>query len=499
MQSVPHRKKRELRHPRRWLCLAAALVLAGSLTAWALLRRQPLAIPLREDTSGVVLQRASEEVAGLRVTLDTGETWSASREEGGLRMAPTDTDGGFSIRQTNAEALLTAASTVTYEAVLSGDPAEYGEHLAELGLDRPQAVAEITYTDGSTLTLRIGAHSDSADEPFYYMTVDGDSRLLALDTGTAEVWMKERAVLRPVDQPVIHKARIDRVTFTTPEGETTWALLGDVEEGDAADRWWLLSPVRYPADGTRMDTLRSNLANIRLGAWQCEATAENLQALGFGSPRLTITLHQAAATLMSSDGTSTVDWPEDTLTISVGGEKSDVVDYVRFGDGIYLTSHFSLAVFMETDPLDTLTRYPVLTSLSNLRPLSVEAEGESTEYLVTRRERVAENNALVTDAQGNVQYDWEVTCNGEAVAWERFEAMYSDSLLVTVSGRLPDGWQPEGEPHTRMAFSTLTGTEHTIELYAFDAFHDAVAVDGCALFYLIRGGLTYALPVDGAA
>ena len=31
--------------------------------------------------------------------------------------------------------------------------------------------------------------------------------------------------------------------------------------------------------------------------------------------------------------------------------------------------------------------------------------------------------------------------------------------------------------------------EHTLELSEFDALHDAVTLDGCTLFYLIREGI----------
>ena len=70
--------------------------------------------------------------------------------------------------------------------------------------------------------------------------------------------------------------------------------------------------------------------------------------------------------------------------------------------------------------------------------------------------------------------------------------LYNSLLAVTVSGTLPEGWQPTGVVHTRFTFETRTGTQHTIELTPFDALHDAVICDGCAMFYLIKDGMRLA-------
>ena len=110
-------------------------------------------------------------------------------------------------------------------------------------------------------------------------------------------------------------------------------------------------------------------------------------------------------------------------------------------------------------------------------------------YVVRFSEKVAENNALITDADGQPVYDLAVTRDGEPVSAEAFEAAYSRLLLVTASGALPEGWTPAEAPHSRWTYVTRTGVTHSIALSAFDAFHDAVTVDGQTLFYLVKGGL----------
>ena len=55
---------------------------------------------------------------------------------------------------------------------------------------------------------------------------------------------------------------------------------------------------------------------------------------------------------------------------------------------------------------------------------------------------------------------------------------------------LPEGWGTEETPHTVYAFDDVAGDRHTVALTAFDALHDAVIIDGSAVFYLIRGGFS---------
>lgn len=165
----------------------------------------------------------------------------------------------------------------------------------------------------------------------------------------------------------------------------------------------LTTPVSYPADGTAMNTLRKSAANIRLGEYIADATAESIARYGLDTPRLVIRLHQAAGTIGAVGTTgsyATTDYPEATITLVIGEQESDLVDYVLYNGGIYRCSTLLLRGVMNADWQETITRYPVLTALGNLASLSREtADGVDT-WVITRTEQVAENNDLVTDDEG---------------------------------------------------------------------------------------------------
>lgn len=486
------RRQRKDRPWLRWAVLAlAVLALAGSLIATRLLNtRKPVtALPV-EVTDTTIARHAPDEVTTIALSMRSGDGWTVTQDADGILWA--EGEDRFAVDTTTAAVLLDAACVVKFTDVLSDDPAEYADRMADFGLDQPRAVVTVHYADDASVTMRIGERAGSDETPFYYMTVDGDDRLMTLDVGTKDDLVIERALLHPVAQPVLHKARMDRITITTPEAEYAWALNAAITDGDAADRWMLTSPTTYPADGAAMENLRANLVNLRMGSYVAAASPETLADFGFDAPRMVLTVHQAAGSLGMTGITgayNVVDWPEDEVTLTVGAAASDVLDYVLFDGSIYTTSHFLLDVFMKLQPAVTLTRYPVLTSLGNLASLTVTKDGAAVTYAVTRAERVAPNNELVYDEDGQPEVDVTVTCDGEPMAWSAFEAAYNDLLLVTVSGTLPSGWTPSEPVHTAYRFETVTGVTHTLELARFDALHDAVLVDGCAMFYLVKGGI----------
>lgn len=492
MQPVEKKKRRAHKGARALLVLALLAVALLVFSVERTMRATPKEIVSEGPTYGEMMAHEREEVASVSVRLRSGESWTIRQQDGQWSMAD---DPAFLVDEAMAETLLDATWVIAYTDVLTEDPSQYTDRLAEFGLDTPRSVARIAYTDGQSITLRIGDRSNDLDSAYYYMTVDGDDRLFALDITSADALTLEKQLLHKVEQPVLHKARIDRIEMEAGDERFAWTLEGEITDADAEDRWFLTEPARYPADGETMSRLRENLSNLRLGAYEGEATPERLAACGLAQPRFTLTVHQAAGRVGMADENgvwNAVDWPESTFTLAIGDAKTDNVDWVLVDGSIYVTSHFSLAVLTDLSAQSTLTRYPVLVSLSNLRRLNVETPEGTTVYDVAREAQMNEDDQAATDENGQALYDCTVQKDGKAFPWASFEAAYNRLLIATVSGDLPQGWETEEPPHTRYTFETVTGVTHTLALYRYDAMHDAVSVDGCAMFYIIRGGLDFA-------
>lgn len=489
MQRVDKEQRKSRPHLRLLLVCAAVAVLAVSLGLYAYLKSQggePL--PERAETGGILLEKTQEDVQWVRAAPRDGEVWTLERSADGMVMAddPEAVLDAYCVSE-----VLDAVGPVTYNDVLADSTEALGEHWTDFGLDNPISVVEIGYGDGTQLTLRIGA-LNRAETPFYYMTVDGDPKLYALDTDSAEALYQDRQLLYEVVQPTIHTARLDSIQLLR-EGETlAWQLEGSVKAMDAIDHWTLKEPFSYQADGSSMTTLMKNLENLRLGAYVGEATPEALAAYGFEAPRLEVELHMAEASLGTVGDAGVYDvteYTESTFRLVVGSAQNELVDYALYEGSIYLMSHFNVSPLLTMSAASTLTRYPVLTALGNLHALTIAAGEAEERYEITRVEQVAPNNELVLDENGQVVYDVSVTKNGAPLRYEAFEQAYQRLLLVRVSGTLADDWQLRKKPHTVYTFEDVSGETHTVALSDYDAMHDAVEVDGHALFYLVKGAM----------
>lgn len=496
MQEVRRKRSRAPRHARIWLLLLAAAVLLGALGVRVLLPEEE-AVPLEThaDTAQVLMTHVADEIARVAVIMRAGGGWEALQITPGVLVLTDEPDTEIAAGHTAS--ILRAASEISCEAVLTDDPSLYLGELAAFGLDDPMLVATVAYTDEQVITLRVGGAVSEDDAGWLYMLVDGDERLFAIDRGTVEDLAVDRSLLRPVTQPTLHAARFDWIMLTGAEDAAigAWSLEGDIGDADAGDRWHLTAPMRYPADAEAVGTLKQNLASLRLGAYVGPATPENLGLYGFEAPRLTIELHQAAGSFGTTNAAgewSLTDWPESSFKLVVGGALSEDIDYVLYEDAIYTGSHYLLEVFMSLDWSATLSRYIVPTALGNLARLTVETADGTDEYVITRTEQVAENNELVTDGNGSVVYDYVCELNGVPCDYEAFEATYGRLIVATASGRLPEGWEAEAEPHTVFTFRDVSGEAHRVALTDFDALHDAVIIDGVAVFYLIKGGFAIA-------
>ena len=486
-----HRRFRRIpQEKKRILLLFFLLAMVCVIIAASLLTNQPQeAAPSSPvSTAQHLFEYAPSEVASITIRRGEEAAWTVTQGADGL--LTLQGEDGFPLSDKTSAALLDAACILTCEAVLTDDPSEYRDHLADFGLENPKYEATVTYTDGAAAHLRIG-NPGAENNAWYYMIVDGDDRLFSASRGMVESIFVSRDSLWEVESPLIHKARIDRLTLTGPDTVTEWTLRGNITDADAADKWFITAPYVYPADAEAMSTLLANAANLRLGAYVGPATPENLALYGFEAPRLTIGIHMAAGTIAvnSADGSVVpTDYPESTVTFVIGGTKSDMVDYVLYGDSIYISSHFTMGVFMDYDVTTSMSRYPVLTALGNLAALTIRQGEAITEYTLTRTEQVAPNNELITDEDGNPVYDVAVQRNGVPVDYAAFETTYNALTLVRVSGTLPANAVITEAPHTSYVFTDVDGTAHTVELATFDVLHDAVIIDGHEAFYLIKGG-----------
>lgn len=496
MQKVERKQHTDRRRGRLTAVLLCALLLIAFVTAGILLTRRAEEKPpeARKRITGAITQRSADEVRSVTVKQRNREAWTAVPDENGtLRLQTEDGTENWSVDESLGRMLMDVATNLTYEDVFTENRGDWEPEAESFGLRDPLITATFRFTDGTEVTARIGNSADGDENAYYYLAVDGDDRLYAVSAGTVEDLNTEQELLRPVHRLEILSALLDRITVKNGDGSlrAEWELQGKVSDRDAAENWLVKAPFVYPADYDAVQNLKDSAENLRLGIYIGKATEENLKEYGLEEPQAILEMHMAAGstgTVGESGVYDVTEREERTETLTLGKARSDMVDYVRFGDGIYTISRFSVSVFTEHSAQSTAARYPVATPLNSLESATVEKQGaEAVHYALIRTDR-----GEAEDSGTAVESGYRCMKNGEEIPWDTFEAAWERLLTVTVSGRLPEGYQP-GEPHTKYTFRTVSGGTHTVALCDYDGMHDAVTMDGHTLFYLIQDGMT-ALP-----
>lgn len=497
MEQVTKRSKKKPPMP-RWVWLVLLLVAAGAgLVIW----RMPKPLPELPSavTYGEIRRHDPGEVAVLQVKLRGEDTWTMHQDTAGHITLEGENGALNPLRVTEA---IHSAAVVSYERILADTPDEYAVYLAEMGLADPYVTAVITYRDGEKFTLSIGDEVLGEQNRWFYLLVDGDQRLFALDRGTVEGLAINRANLLQVDQPVLHADRMDRITLSGEDGTRfVWALEGSITDGNADDRWIMVEPYRYPADGSVIRNLRKTLEHLYIGPKEAAATPGNLPAYGFDPPRITLAIHQQAGEMGTTGAAGTfgmASYPEETFALEIGAAKSEVLQYVRYQGHIHVMSRHITDGLQQLKPADTLSPYLLHMDATALSAMTVEQDGQITQYQIQRGERVAANNELERDGRGRVIMDYTVTKNGTPMAWDAFAAWYDQLAKVEVSGVLkPADLETASMPHICIITEDTLGHRDEITLSPMDPFHHRVTINGTSIFYLVKDGLTEWLTSPG--
>lgn len=513
MQFQPQ-KKQQRRRISPWLVSSMLLLTAALLFGlWQLTRPAVKPVdPTLSSSAGVLMTHTADQVSAITVQRKDEKPYTLKQTKVGWidpehPSAPLNTEIVGQMTETLA--------VIGYEAVLTEQRSVDAPNLSDFGLETPRLTVTARYGDGTQATLRFGNRIPGSEDNLRYLLVDDDPRLFAIDGGTMDALDFDRAALRPIPQPVLHGTRMDRIELKHgADLYAEWALNGGITDPSAA--WELVFPVRYPAEEQAMSRLRKNIENIRLGAFVADATADTLSAYGFDDPRLMLTVHMAEGATYVPDADQGVvphSWPESSFTLTIGGSLNDLIDYALMDGSIYRISHFQVQTFERLDPIASASRYLVTIPFADLASMTVTENGQTTRYVVRHDETgVFPYAGLPTDDGAALRYPYGLSdalltavtsshresspallClkNGGMTDANAFKAAYIRLLNVSVSGTVEHGWQPGGTPTAAYRLVNSAGGRLSIDLYPYDRLHDAVVVNGVALFYLIHGGMLW--------
>lgn len=483
MEKVP--RKRAKRPIKKWALLL--ILAAAALAAWGAdwyirtrLSRQPDFTERAETV--ILLAEARENIQSMTVIPEEGDAYLLSRQGDAFVLQGQEENP---LRENILKDMLGVAEYMTAEntVIAPEDWDEGAVTLSDFGLEAPWVSLTVAYTDGRRVNVLFGDEAPD-DTPQRYCLVEGQPGLFTVLTSETDAFFYDKEALRAFDQPKIDGSLLDRIDVT-----------GDIILGlfYTPSGWYLDAPLRYPAQTARVSTLLSRIGQMAFEACLGDAEQMDLRAYGLDSPALTVRLTQAASVINgeTTEGEQvSVPVPETEYTLLIGDETGKSGVYLLWNGQVFKASNFLLGFWKELNADDLLLRAPVNLQVNDLKEVRVRSGEIQAAYAVEMVESVTENNLIATDEYGQILYDCEVTRAGEETPLdtEAFLAWYASLASLAPAGELPAEYRAAGQPR---AVITLTN-EHLVReiaLYPFDALHDAVSVDGTAVYYTEKGWL----------
>ena len=477
MEKAPRKKVRRTAGPQKFFLLLTCVCLATGVGV-VLVRQPKAALPIPETAEEMMLlQRPVEDVASVTIAPYDSAAYSLIRKENRFVLQGQEET---SLRESVMEEIALSLGKVPAAAVvLPALSPDQSLNASDFGLEPPRIRVQIVYQDGEKKELLLGNAAPNENTPQRYCMLAGDPALYTILEADSEVFFHEMEYLRAFDQPQLNASLLDRVEVS---GGVVWLAVY------TPSGWQMEKPFVYPLSLQRMDSLLSRVESIGFEAYLGEEASLDLAAYGLDDPEVIVKLTQAATVISgeTEDGQHlSFPVPERVYTLKLGKDTGKSGVYVSWEGKVFKASNFLLGFWKTLNPSNLVLLNPVNLQVNNLDEVRIEAPGISAGFAVRMVESIAENNRIATDEYGQTLYDMAVRRMGESgdMDGEAFANWYTALAALSGDGWLPDSFVLSGESRATI---TLTNSHltRTVDFYPFDALHDAMAVDGVALFYI---------------
>ncbi|MCJ7548970.1 MAG: DUF4340 domain-containing protein [Anaerolineae bacterium] len=342
--------------------------------------------------------------------------------------------------------------------------ASASRNLGSYGLADPAARVEITYADGSALTLLVGKVESVTGNT--YFSVDGDPAVYLMESErSAGFLLPKKAYVEDLVTPELAlssplSALLD-VTFIggqLAEPVTVEAVAAkDPQVARTAISFGTATHIVrgkgvYELDQTYgVEMLGALLGISSYDILGYQFTQEEIMAFGFGRPTMQV---------------------EFDLKSGVDGEVEHyALALLQKDDAYYMTSNDNGVIYAVQEPAflhveysKLLVRWFLSPMLMDVREIELTTGGKDYDFVIT----------------GETNAEKQVTCNGEELDIERFRALYGLLTGAAHDGRLLEDVVVEGAPLLRLTYHYLDAQKQPdeMELYPGDARQVNVRVNG---------------------
>jgi hypothetical protein len=477
MDKVPRKKEKKRIGRKTILLILLCCMAAAGAGAYFLNRPAPVPPLVGGEEKTLLLSRPAEEIASVAFSPAEGTAYSLIRQG--------DSFGLMGYEDTPLKALaldefFMSVEELPAETVVLQDLDRNDElSMAVFGFSPVQGRMAITYADGEKKELLLGNLTPDTEKPQRYCMLENDPTLYTILASDAIPFLREMDYWLDFTQPKLDSSLLDRIDIS---GNVSWSAFY------TPTGWQMEAPFSYPLAPLRMDALLEKISATGFESFLGDAEKVDLARYGLEAPALTVRLTQAATVItgQTAEGEDvTLPVPETVYTLQLGDETGKSGVYALWENKVYKASNFLLGFWKSLNPMDYLLQTPVNFYVNNLCALTFSMDGRIRRYEVRMVESITENNQIAADEYGRILYDCAVRRAGENqdMDAEAFLSWYTRLASLSGDGRLPDDFVLSGESRCTILLENDNWTRQ-IDFYPYDALHDALAVDGMALYYV---------------
>ena len=409
------------------------VVLGGALAALTLTGKDGENASSLADNSINLVSRQIEDIVSMKVTNEKGgytvvpqivKTESIASGASSATVTETTTYvveelGDLPMNNASAGSVLKNG----FSLVASKNVGEVA-NLADYGLEKPKAVVQVNFKDGTAYNYSIGEPS-AGDTSSYYMCGENSKNVyvVAIDDGIfndAKDFVKKSLIsLTSADQntaPELTGLKISGARYAEP-----------LSIGTDADKKTYISAgsTKASVDDNQYSQLVTALSSVTADDVAfVHPDGAQLKESGLDKP--------SAVVEFTSDKTA--------YKLSAGGTKDDQRYVMLDGiDAVFLIKADSVKAWAETGLFNLRSKFVMLPNIVDIREMQVTADGKTYSFVQERtknKEKSTEDNEV---------YDYKVTCNGKEITYDpNFKKYYQNVIAVQLLEETDK--KPEGDP-----------------------------------------------------
>lgn len=325
---------------------------------------------------------------------------------------------------TLSSTLLTTLRGYT-ETIKATEKVATATNLAAFGLDKPQATANVTYSDGSTAHLRIGAMTPSKtgfygqfgeDEAVYIFESNSVALFRAGATAFVDTLLVATPTVKSSDKNGM--ALLRNATFSGT-AHPNKLVLRRSNDKDSEEYTYFNYLITSPYLRATNDTTSNALGQFKsLSATQAlilHPTKEQKQKLGFDNPLICIDATMAVETEEATDNKDEdaaapkIYYNATDYTITVGSVNADG-NYVVMVDGInaiFLVSKADYSYFFDLNYTSAVNEFLFLSNIDKIGRIALNLNGKAYDFALTHYPNAEETNDKLVVKSGDKVYSTE--------------------------------------------------------------------------------------------